>query len=341
MKNLEKLAQQVSDGTLSVDKASLQIMETVYKNRKWFGLKKLQGDDLHDFMLFYYERSKAVFSFYKPELGSFENFLYVNINNALLAWYKTRAKRSCEESTLSMMDDIFYEESVKSYEKMDPASVCAAMDNDIPSINRILEMRKKDEKSYSMRRGRKIRNSRAGFAKTENLRKEACLVLLLKSCSFVSDSMIENAAAVCGKSFGEIKKLVEEAKRSIKSKKNRISRLEKTRDNFFYYKRKFTAEMERADVGSDTSMEIGAKIEKADAAWRIKNEQLHSENLRVPSNVTIGRLLGISDRHVRYVINQAQKNMDNITLKSYYVKYEDLLGKRKQEQKEGDAGAFS
>ncbi|MBQ1833178.1 MAG: hypothetical protein II114_05320 [Treponema sp.] len=340
MKKIEKLPKLVGEGKMSPDKAALEIMEAVYKNRSYFGLKKLQEDQLHDFMLFYYEKSKTVFQLYKSGLGSFTSFLYRHVGNALLSWTRDTQQKAYEEQSLNPLQDMVYEESAYTYGSMEPPEVCGITKDEIPPIKKILEFSEKQEISYSFMRGRKFKAEELQLKKTRILRKEACLVLLLKSCAFINDSMIEKTAAICGKTFDEIKRLVEEAKKTIKSKKHRIRKLEKARDNFFYFKRRYSAEMENTDTGSESSLIISSKIKRAEDGWKTKNEQLHSENLRMPSNVSIGKLLGISDRHVRYVIRAASKNMDNISLKSYYGIYENLLGKRKSEQKAGNVRAF-
>ncbi len=341
MKSLEKIPQLVKDGNMSLDQAAVQIMEHIYKNRSWFGLKKMKDDNLHDFLLFYYERSKQIFDLYKPELGSFTSFLYGNINNALLAWSKLIQKKAYDEHGLELLSDVVYEESVCTYSQMEPPEVCQSANGDAPPIQKVIELTKQEERRYSFDRGRKFRIAEMHDLKKKELRKEACLVLLLKSCSFATDSLIEKTAAVCERSVKDIKKLVEKARNSMKAKNIRISKLEKARDNFFYFKRKYFAELESSDVNTEFCRIIGNKIVKADQAWKDKNRQLKSETLRVPSNVTIGKLLGMSDRHVRYIINQASKNMDNISLKSYYGQYENIFGKRKFKQETRDGGTFS
>lgn len=336
MKNLEKLADMVVKGKVSVDRAALQIMETVYRNKNWFGLKKLHGDRLHDFMLFYYERSKQVFRVYDPTQGPFTSYLYVNINNALMAWLKIQQKSQYEEKSLEMLQDMTYEESVCSYQEMEESAVMEISGSEIPAVTKLLSGPGKQDASYSYSRGRKLRTESLEDSRDEKLRKEACLILALKSCKAIGRKMIEKSAAACGKSVQEVERLVEEAKESMDSKNDRITTLEKSRDNFFFYKRKYLAEMEGSDRNSDAERILIEKIDRADEAWKNKNRQLKSESLRVPSNVTVGKLLGMSDRHVRYVIKLAAKNMDNISLKSYYGKHENLFGKRKPEQEEGN-----
>lgn len=333
MKNLEKLPKEVSEGKISVDKAALKIMETIYKNRLWFGLKKLQEDQLHDFMLFYFDRSKTVFEIYKPELGSFSSFLYGNINNALLAWTRQFQRQNIDEQSIQLLQDIVYEESAYTYEQMEPPVVCEVTDKEMVYSEKILSSPENADATYSFNRGRTF-----SAQKNVELRKEACLVLLLKSCFSVNDTMIEKVANISGRSFDELKELVEKARGSLKSKIKRINKIERARDNSFYFKRKYCAEKEFSDVGTEFCKLINTKLSRADKIWKEKNSKLNAEGLKVPSNVTIGKLLGMSDRHVKYIILNATKNMDNISLKSYYEDHENIFSKRKFEQKTGDGG---
>ena len=106
MKKIEKLPKLVGEGKMSPDKAALEIMEAVYKNRSYFGLKKLQEDQLHDFMLFYYEKSKTVFQLYKSGLGSFTSFLYRHVGNALLSWTRDTQQKAYEEQMKGVREEL-------------------------------------------------------------------------------------------------------------------------------------------------------------------------------------------------------------------------------------------
>ena len=70
--------------------------------------------------------------------------------------------------------------------------------------------------------------------------------------------------------------------------------------------------------------------------WKDKNEMLKGFRSIVPSNVTISKILGMSDRHVKHILKSAEKFIDNISLKRYYDWHENLFGKRKFEQEAGN-----
>lgn len=342
MKNLEKIPQLVEEGKMTRDQASLQIMETVYKNKAWFGLKKLKSDQLHDFMLFYYDKSRTILDNYDKEKGSFANFLYANVNNHFLVWGRLIHKKEVDEQTFEPVKDIVYEESLESYAKISQPRIPEVHEigkDEIKYIQNILHNKEYEEKPYTMnRRSRRLTEQKKN---EQEIQKRTCLVLLLKSCAFVDDKLIEKVSTFCQMSYDEIKSLVDQARDSLKAKKGRFIKIEQARDNYFYFKRKYFAEMMDGDYNTEFCSIINQKIVKMDKAWKDKNTILHSQSLMVPTNIAIGRILGLSDKQVRLILNMVPKNIDENQLSQYYRGYEDIFGKRKSEQETRNVGTFS
>ena len=107
-------------------------------------------------------------------------------------------------------------------------------------------------------------------------------------------------------------------------------------NNAFFYKRKYSILSEDSDESTINMEKIKRKKEKKEKKWKDKNEMLKGFRSIVPSNVTISKILGMSDRHVKHILKSAEKFIDNISLKRYYDWHENLFGKRKFEQEAGN-----
>lgn len=335
MKKLDTLYDELCSGKLDKNRAANIIIDSIYKNKSWFALGSMDMDDLHDFLLYYMERVKSVVESYDPEQGAFSSYLYGSITNALFSWRKKKKSRSLTEQSFGPVQELYFEENSEQYGIMDGHVVCQESDEqhsleDVEEFKRIYH-----PVSYT---GRKSYGYRKSFfsERMDNLRKEAVLILLLKCCYTISSEEIEKAAVIIGMDVETLSNLIGEAKEAMAGKKEMFDELKTARDNAFFYKRKYSILSEDSDESTINMEKIKRKKEKKEKKWKDKNEMLKGFRSIVPSNVTISKILGMSDRHVKHILKSAEKFIDNISLKRYYDWHENLFGKRKFEQEAGN-----
>ena len=117
----------------------------------------------------------------------------------------------------------------------------------------------------------------------------------------------------------------------------RIKKCQNIRDAAFYFRNKYIMEKKNLQQNDYLAKSIEKKIEERSRMWQEKNSKLKEEaNLIVPSNKAVARVLGTNARIVKYILDYAKKNMDNLTFKRYNKFYEDLFGKWQREQKAGN-----
>ena len=82
MKELEKMAQDFQEKRIDEKTAVNKLVEFIYRNKTWFGLNRLNEDDLHDFMLKMFPLFTGIFNRYDSSIGTFTCYLIGNIIQA-------------------------------------------------------------------------------------------------------------------------------------------------------------------------------------------------------------------------------------------------------------------
>ena len=337
MKRLETLYQNLRDGKIDEDRACNIIIDAIYKNKVWFGLASLEQDDLHDFLLYYMGKVSAAIKSYRPDQAALSSYLYVSVNNALSSWKKKQKQMFLEEKSFDLVQEVYFEENSGLYGVRDGHVVCQKSDEEIRHSVKEVENFKRLYRPVSYSGKKNYRRSQAFFSKKmDSLRKEAILILVLKCCYSVGPDEVEKASVLLGMDVNELSGLIEKAKQVMAGKKKLFDDIKAARDNAFFYKRKYSLISASCGIGTYDGDIIKEKEEKKAKKWRAKNMKLKGFRSMVPSNITVSKILGMSDRHVKYILKSAEKFIDNISLKRYYDWHENLFGKRKFEQEAGN-----
>lgn len=344
MEVLEEIAKEVFLKHISQEEGGRAVMEIVYKCKHFFALGSLSQDQLHDFILFTFDKFISVFSAYNPSLGTFTHFLYSMIATSLCTWKRHTARRYTAENALASAKEMDYEEQTYKYALEEKQEIYAES-NPTHSVQEIEQFKKTYHPvDYANCRRKTRRPSPCDFNSSQmaELRKNACLVLALKSSYYLDGEMIKKVSCLTDTPENELCTMVEKVNDSLKSKIARRQTCIKCRDNAYFYRKKYLLESERASRNTLLAETINRKLKKHTHIWQNRNSRLEAAAFSVvPSNTTVGRVLGISDRHVNYIINKARKNLDTISLKQYYDKYEDIFGKLKSGQIARNATAIS
>ena len=337
MKRLETLYQDMCEGKISKDRACNIIIDAIYKNKVWFGLATLELDDLHDFLLYYMGKVMVAMKNYRPEQAALSSYLYASVNNALSSWKKKQRQVILAEKSFNLVQEVYFEENSGLYDVREGHVVCQKSDSEIRHSLKEVEDFKKSYHPVTYSGRKYYRNGAAVFNKRmDRLRKEAVLILILKCCYSVGPDEIEKASVLLGMDVKELSELIQKARQVMAEKKKHFDDIKASRDNAFFYKRKYSMISASSGISPYDSNILKEKEEKKDKKWRDKNMKLKGFRSIVPSNITVSKILGMSDRHVKYILKSAEKFIDNISLKRYYDWHENLFGKRKFEQEAGN-----
>lgn len=331
MRELENLSQKIANKEISCTEASLELMKFIFQKPKYFGLTNLDEEELMDFLMYNFQRSMTFLKKYDTATESFPSYVHSCIQRNYAAWVRIQKTKLAEEQSYSMLNPMNYENSLYNYTKNEKSYFFETNNEDLHTLEEISETsRKINEEYYNLAHisSKKLSPALQKIRKLYTLRREACVILAIKSCYHISDDLIEKVSLVSGYSFEELKKMIETASRSLKNKIRIHEQCLKRRDNAYYFHRRFQIQKETFDVNSAIADTISRKYKRQTESWKKANSLIINKRKVIPSNRTVAKILKISERHVEYVLRKAKENMDNISLSSYYDDYENLFSDR-------------
>lgn len=336
----QKVVDQVLSGQLSLEEGANALFEHVYKNKLWYGLGRLSEDSLHDFLVYFSPKFKKIITAYKKQNGFFEPLLFAGITTGLRIWKRGLAQKITRDNCLSFMARLDYEEDELKYNRSENLYVCDEKEGERLSLEQIKSVKKNYKTvSYKNFRRKAYRGLEYVFFsdKSKKILQRTCHVLALKSAYYIDDELLEKVSIITDVSYKTLYEQKMEVIETLKSKIIKMKQCKNCRDKSFFYSNKYRIESENLNEGSSLAQKAQERFKARTKMWLKKSEMLKLPRYSVvPSDSTVGRILGISPRTVRYILESAEKNIDNLAIKRYYMFYEDLLGKRKPEQKEGN-----
>ncbi|MBR4387083.1 MAG: hypothetical protein IKP51_11240 [Treponema sp.] len=340
MNQLKEIIEEFKEGKTDLEASVRALAEYVYKNRLWYGLGKLSMDSLHDFMVAYIPRLKNVLLSYCDNQGTFEGFLYANISMGIKLWKRKAAAQMARQNCLNFISRMGLEEKEYDYQMDEESCVCGRDESESPSIEKLREIKKRF-RPVTYENFRHKAYSGLDYSlfseKKAQVIKKTCLVLFAKCAYYADEELTEKISVITETPIEELKILKQKIMDELTPRMERIKKCRCARDASFYYRNKYIIEMKNLREDSYLAKSIEKKIQERGRMWEEKNSKLHEDShFMIPANTAVGRVLGISARKVKYILDYAQKNMDNLTFRRYNKCYEDLFGKWQREQKAGN-----
>lgn len=282
----ENIASMYRRGEISMDEAENRLWAEMYTNPSRYGLVSLDEDELSDFLLSFRPRFRRIIESYDESVAEFETFAR---NCALffkMTWRKKQLKIAAERQSL---ENEIRHDAVESVRPFDDTSNPADI--------------------FSGTAARRVaRRSSVRRRKIEEDARTTALVLAMKSCRDVDDEALEKLSAFTGIGGGELLKMIESLKSCPETRTARNRRmLMARRDETYYRKRKYEAELGRLDESSHEYMRLRERYERQERAWQKANESLEEGKIPTPKNSDIARILGIKQRKVYYCISHAKE----------------------------------
>lgn len=315
---IEQVAQKVNEGLLTPEQGARILMEIVYRHKALFGLKQLDEDQIIDFLIYQHPKLIKIFSIYNKSFGTFSSFLQGSVRGTYITWKKRMARRNALVGSITVSDEIAYEEAQSQYllpeeeviHKLDESKgLCASYEQEQKPLFRY------PDGSLPFH----LKNPLLEKARIDSLRKNAILILALKSSYYLDEPLLEKVSSATGYSVESLKLVRDELNKTLKNKINRRNACITCRNNSYYFHRKYLLESYRLNHDSSWAEFINTKYEKQTKTWIDKNRRLARKEYTVSAtNRAVGKILGMDPRHIFYVIRQAKENMDIISLKEYH-----------------------
>lgn len=325
MKELEKMAQDFQEKRIDEKTAVNKLVEFIYRNKTWFGLNRLNEDDLHDFMLKMFPLFTGIFNRYDSSIGTFTCYLIGNIIQAYHGWKRGNARLQIKRRTLEEIEcqRLMSNESGRfSDNTLFVSDLQLYQEHPVEEIKRMVSYHKESISRTEMTR--KVKS-------IEKIRQEAALILMVKSWYLVDNHLLEKISAVTQVPSNSLIEILDKTKDLMERKTDKMNFTMLSRDRSYYYRERYRIERE-SPYGMNLSMTINRKRNFHSKKWHKFNRRLQDHNRRlVPSNRIVALVLGMDQRRVQYVLDRINKNMDILSLNWYYGRHEDLFGKRKLE----------
>ncbi len=318
--NLEELIIHVRNGSISYEEGANIIMEQVFIHKGLFGLSRLTEDELTNYLLFQHRNFIRLLKTYDGKYGTFFTYLKKTIEGSIRTWKKRTVRSRILENSITVSDQILYEEDQNKYPLPEEELIKAEEEKECVST---LE----EDSDTRIKPWSKVKHHNLDRSKS------FILILALKASYSLDPQLIKKVSEATGVTEEEINRMAQEIKKTLANKIERREACLRCRDNAYYYHRRYQTEALHLLDGTNWAEVINSKYRKQTKTWIDKNRRLSLKEYTVSaSNIAVGNALGLSPRHVAYVIKKCSENMDNNKAKEYHKKHENLSSNRKHEQ---------
>lgn len=292
---IENIYFSVQKGEISQKEAKNQLLTLIVKEPQFFGLEKLNNDDLQETICKIISKVESIFDNYdKRKNTKFSSYFQLVVRYIYQTWRKNKTNENIKYSIINNLNKFeFFErenENIYSPEKN--------IEN-LPSISD----NNQNIKYYTDKVHRK----------TENLKLEF-LIIALKSSHVITENQINQISRFTKISKTYLLDIIEKANQKLSKRKLRINHLEKMINRDYFKLEEIKMKINLVKYG-EIEKNIFQEKYKAITNRRNKNlEKLKSIKL-VPSDKIISDILKISPGKIRYYIKRNYK-LYNISTKS-------------------------
>lgn len=279
---LQGVYRNYSEGKVTKGQAQQELWNVLFRHRQQLMPTWIRDDDLQEFMVVAQRMLFHLLENYNSRLSAFSTFFFGAVSVSRQYCYR---KDVVKRSRSLCCDELLEEGSL-----------------DVQSVEIPEDTVCNKNWHYSER---KSWVSRGASDKKCQIRRDICLVLAIKSCMQIDDLMIEKVAFETGVSTQDLQQMILQAKMSMEKKVERVERLI-IRRNFAYFRRKWIL-MKKADsTGAFLSWFTDEKLDRYDRKWKAASDLIAKQRMS-PSNDVVARILSMSPRRVRLLLDKAKE----------------------------------
>lgn len=292
---IENIYFSVQKGEISQKEAKNQLLTLIVKEPQFFGLEKLNNDDLQETICKIISKVESIFDNYdKRKNTKFSSYFQLVVRYIYQTWRKNKTNENIKYSIINNLNKFeFFErenENIYSPEKN--------IEN-LPSISD----NNQNIKYYTDKVHRKTQNLKLEF-----------LIIALKSSHVITENQINQISRFTKISKTYLLDIIEKANQKLSKRKLQINHLEKMINRDYFKLEEIKMKINLLKYG-EIEKNIFQEKYKAITNRRNKNlEKLKSIKL-VPSDKIISDILKISPGKIRYYIKRNYK-LYNISTKS-------------------------
>ncbi len=277
--NINDLPKLLGEGKLTQNEAVNALWAEIYTKPFFYGLHDLNEDERSDFLLDFREKIISALKNYDEKQGCVQSFLRGCVRFRKLSWQKKCREQELRRKTAG----IFLTEKSK-----DEYSSCF-------------------EENLTESESGKIDMLKTGSKCKMKIKALTMLILTLKACREVDDNLISKISDFTGLTEEELQKLVQEMKNTAFQKEEKREKLISKRNNAFYFRRKYSLEMQNSNNDPFSLKNLKERYENHSKNWIKNNALLTRSCVSGPSNNEIAKKLGLKPRTVCFYLFCAKK----------------------------------
>ena len=288
--DLQTYSQIWNDGKLSNQEFLEKLTLYIIHNKNLLGLQKHDEDFMQDLLLKVLETGEKFLNSYNPKIGPFENYFKAYLSTLIHSKKKALVKKIIESKVFDEESINNYSEKIERYELLE------------------LPPEFKPKAPYSFTPIEKT-DFDTIFKLKPNKKDKRLLVLALKASFYITDFQIENLCKFYELNPKDFLNSIQYCKASITDKSKRREMFIERRNKAYCYHKKyekqlnFLKEKDYIQEPEGLSMELEAKNNKHKESWTKLNEKFSKGFLSLrPSNKTVAKILGLSERQVCYYL---------------------------------------
>lgn len=282
--NINDLPQLFRENKIKKQEIINFLWEEIYTKPNFYGLQDYDEDEKSDFLLDFRGKILPTLKNYNENLGSLQRFLRGCIKLRKISWEKKRMQEEIKSKTAG----IFLTGKSKD------------------------EYSSKFENNLDEQENKNQKNIKSGSKCKMKIKALTMLILTLKACREVDDKLISKISDFTGLTEEALQKLVQEMKNVAFKKEEKREKLISKRNNAFYFRRKYSLEMQNLGNDALSYSNLKERYENQSRNWIKNNALLTRSCVTSPSNNEIAKKLGLKPRTVGFYLFCAKKTFGNL-----------------------------
>ena len=269
------------EGEITNQQAQNELWDVLFRKKRQLLPDWMIGDSLQDFMVFVKQKLLNMLENYDAKIAAFPTFFFGSMSILSRWWYSREAlKLSKDACCIALLSegtvDIDTEDTIED-----------------ASCQKTAGLAREANWVYKGKSDKKCQ-----------IRRDICLVLALKSCIDIDDTMIEKVAFETGVDTQQLRQMIWKARASMKKKIERVEKLI-LRRNFAYFRKKYIM-IKKADAErSFCEHDLDEKLQVYERKWKAAVDLIAKQRM-TPTNDAVAQILQMSPKRVSFLLDKAK-----------------------------------
>ena len=269
------------EGEITNQQAQNELWDVLFRKKRQLLPDWMIGDSLQDFMVFVKQKLLNMLENYDAKIAAFPTFFFGSMSILSRWWYSREAlKLSKDACCIALLSE-------------GAANTDTEDTIEDASCQKAAGLAREANWVYKGKSDKKCQ-----------IRRDICLVLALKSCIDIDDTMIEKVAFETGVDTQQLRQMIWKARESMKKKIERVEKLI-LRRNFAYFRKKYIMIKKTDAERSFCEHDLDEKLQVYERKWKAAVDLIAKQRM-TPTNDVVARILSMSPKRVQFLLDKAK-----------------------------------